>query len=125
MLESLQRGFDNYHVDPELRDVQDHVLRVTERTDSFRTLLQNTLTLHSTLITQRQNEASLAQSESVKKISAWAAVFFGPACIATIYGMNFEIMPELQTVWGYLAALVAMLATGAGLYAMFRVKKWL
>ena len=62
MLESLQRGFDNYHVDPELRDVQDHVLRVTERTDSFRTLLQNTLTLHSTLITQRQNEAGLAQS---------------------------------------------------------------
>jgi len=129
MLESLQRGFDKYHVDPELRDdlrdVHDHVLRVTERTDSFRSLLQNALTLHSTLVTQRQNEAGLAQSESVKKISAWAAVFFGPTFIATIYGMNFEVMPELQFDWGYPAALVAMLATGAGLYAMFRVKKWL
>ena len=52
-------------------------------------------------------------------------MFFGPTFIATIYGMNFEVMPELQAVWGYPAALVAMLATGAGLYVMFRVKKWL
>ena len=52
-------------------------------------------------------------------------MFFGPTLIATIYGMNFEHMPELHAAWGYPAALVAMFATGAGLYAMFRVKKWL
>ncbi|WP_411699481.1 magnesium and cobalt transport protein CorA [Conyzicola sp.] len=150
MLHSLQRGFDKYHVDPELRDdlrdVLDHVLRVNERTDSFRALLENALTLHSTMVGQQQSdemrrlteaglaqndearrltEASLAQSESVKKISAWAAVFFGPTLIATIYGMNFETMPELQAEWGYPAAILAMLATGVGLYVMFTVKKWL
>ena len=58
-----------------LRDVKDHVIRIVERVDSFRTLLQNALTVHSTLVSQQQNdemrsqtETSVAQNEEVKKI---------------------------------------------------------
>jgi magnesium transporter len=60
MLLDLQRGFDNYHVDVELqhhlRDVLDHTVDVVERADSFRALLQNALTVQTTLVGQRQNE---------------------------------------------------------------------
>ena len=73
-----------------------------ERGDAFRELLQNALTVNATLVGQQQNEemrslteASLAQNEEVKKISAWAAILFAPTLVGTIYGMNFEHMPEL------------------------------
>jgi magnesium transporter len=136
MLESLEHGFDKYHVDLELRrhvrDVLDHTLRVVERGDSFRQLLANALTVHSTLVGQRQNdetrrlsETSLAQSEEVKKISSWAAILFTPTLVGTIYGMNFTNMPELKWEFGYPFALGLMLAMGIGLYVAFKKRNWL
>ncbi len=136
MLEALQRGFDKYSVDVELhhhlRDVLDHTLRVAERGDAFRQLLDNALIVHSTLVTQRQNdetrrlsETSLAQSEEVKKISSWAAILFAPTLVGTIYGMNFTHMPELKWVFGYPFALGLMVAMGFGLYGVFKKKGWL
>ncbi|PRY65440.1 magnesium transporter [Glaciihabitans tibetensis] len=150
MLESLQRGADKYGVDLELqrslRDVLDHVLRVSERADSFRILLENALTVHSTLVTQQQNdemrrlseasleqneetrklsETGLAQNEEIKKISSWAAILFAPTLIGTIYGMNFTYMPELDWPLGYPLALVAMVVGGFVLYRVFKARHWL
>ncbi|TFC86396.1 magnesium and cobalt transport protein CorA [Cryobacterium sp. TMT3-29-2] len=136
MLESLQKGSATYNVPAELshhlRDVLDHTLRVVERGDAFRQLLENALTVHSTLVTQRQNEetrrlteTSLAQSEEVKKISSWAAILFAPTLVGTIYGMNFTHMPELTWVFGYPFALSLMLVMGVGLYGVFRKNGWL
>jgi magnesium transporter len=114
------------------RDVLDHVLRVIDRSDAFRTLLENALTVHSTLIAQQQNdeltrmtETSLAQGEQVKKISGWAAVLFAPTLVAAIYGMNFTNMPELKWVLGYPFALALMLGSGVGLYIAFKKRGWL
>ena len=136
MLEALLRGSDTYGIDVDLqsslRDVLDHVLRIGERADVFRLLLQNALTVHSTLVTQQQNdemrrlsEASLAQNEEVKRISAWAAILFAPTLIGTIYGMNFEHMPELDWRLGYPMAVAAMVAGGVVLYVMFKRRHWL
>lgn len=136
MLEGLTRGFDKYRVPEELRrqlrDVQDHTIRITERVDGFRLLLQNALTVNSTLVGQRQNEemrtltaASLEQSEEVKKISSWAAIFFAPSLVAAVYGMNFDHMPELHWVVGYPLALVLMVLSSVVLYKVFRRRKWL
>lgn len=136
MLDALLVGAEKYGMDSELqarlRDVQDHVIRVIERVDSFRILLQNALSVHATLVTQRQNEemrhlseASLAQSEEVKKISSWAAILFAPTLVGTVYGMNFEFMPELDWALGYPFALVLMLLMGVGLYLTFKHKKWM
>ncbi len=105
LLSSLEAGFDKYGVEVEmqrrLRDVHDNAIRVTDRVDSYRALLQNALTVHTTLVGQQQNEemkslteASLAQNEEVKRISSWAAIFFAPSLIGTIYGMNFTHMPN-------------------------------
>ena len=136
VLASLEEGFDKYDVDLELRrrlrDVNDHALRLVERADAFRALLQNALTVQTTLIGQKQNEemrtlteASLAQNEEVKKISAWAAILFAPTLVGTVYGMNFDRMPELHWFYGYPAALALMVVTSTTLYVIFKRRHWL
>jgi magnesium transporter len=136
IIDALKGGFDKYHVDIELqrtlRDIRDHVLRIVERIDAFRALLQNALTANATLVGQRQNEeikrltqTSLDQNEEVKRISAWAAIIFAPTLVGTIYGMNFKHMPELGWRLGYPLALLAMAALGAVLYLVFKRRGWL
>lgn len=136
MLADLSGGFEKYHVDEELqrylRDVQDHTIRIVERADGFRALLQNILTVNSTLVAQRQNdetqrltETSLQQNEEVKKISSWAAILFAPTLVGTVYGMNFAHMPELGWRYGYPMAIALMLLMGLGLYLVFKRRGWL
>ena len=74
---------------------------------------------------QRLTEASYAQNEEIKKISAWAAIFFAPSLIGTIYGMNFDHMPELHWTLGYPAAVTLMMLASVALYVMFRRRRWL
>jgi magnesium transporter len=136
MLVALESGFDKYKVDLELqrnlRDVHDHAIRVVEQADSFRVLLQNALSVHTTLVGQQQNdemrsltEASLAQNEEVKRISSWAAILFAPTLVGTIYGMNFTHMPELRWTAGYPLAIALMIATSVTLYLVFKRRGWL
>jgi magnesium transporter len=136
MLEALRRGSDKYAVDLELqrylRDVLDHVLRIVERAGAFRSILENALNVQSTLVAQRQNEemrrmseAGLAQNEEIKRISSWAAILFAPTLIGTVYGMNFDHMPELHWTFGYPLALLMMVGLGFGLYGVFKLKRWL
>ncbi len=135
MLGDLMRG-ETIRVDDEvqryLRDVRDHVLQVTERLSGYRALLQSILGVNLTLVSLAQNEevkglteASLSQNEEVKKISAWAAILFAPTLIGTIYGMNFEHMPELHWLLGYPFALALMLLTSLSLYLIFKRRGWL
>lgn len=136
MLEALLRGSEKYQVDSELqrylRGVLDHALRIVERSASFRTILENALTVDVTLLAQRQNdemrrmtELNLAQNEEIKKISSWAAIIFAPTLVGTVYGMNFEYMPELGWELGYPFSLVLMVGIATGLYGVFRWKRWL
>lgn len=136
MLAALAAGSSKYGVDEEqqryLRDVADHVTEVDERIESFRIALRDILTVNATLVAQRQNEemktlseASNAQNEEVKKISAWAAILFAPTLIGTVYGMNFDLMPELHWTWGYPFALVLMGAVSVTLYLVFRARHWI
>ena len=115
-----------------LRDVLDHVTRIQERAEGFRVLLQNALTVNSTLVGQRQNDQiekltrdAFEQGNQVKKVSSWAAIGFFPASLASIWGMNFKNMPELQLPFGYPLALLAMLTLGVVLYVTFKRRNWL
>ena len=108
-----------------LRDVHDHALRVLDQADGFRQLLQNILSVNLTRETKALSEVSNAQNEEVKKISAWAAILFAPTLVASVYGMNFEHMPELGWTLGYPFALALMLALGLLLYRMFKRRGWI
>ena len=136
ILGALRDGWDKYQIDEELRrylrDVEDHTIRIVDRVDGFRVLLQNILTVNATLVGQRQNDetqrltqASLSQNEELKRISSWAAILFAPTLVGTIYGMNFEHMPELHWTFGYPLALFLMALVCAVLYFLFRRRGWL
>lgn len=115
-----------------LRDVQDHVLQVVERLEEMRQLLQNILATNAILVQQQQNaemkaltEASYDQNEEIKKVSAWAAILFAPTLIGTVYGMNFDAIPELHWAFGYPFALALMAVVCVVLYVVFRKRGWL
>ncbi len=136
ILAALEAGFEKYAIHEELRrylhDVADHLIVVTEQVDGFRQLLRDMLAVNATLVNQQQNEemkllteASQAQGEEVKKISAWAAILFAPTVIAGIYGMNFDHLPELHWAAGYPFALLLMALVCVGLYVVFKRRGWL
>ena len=108
-----------------LRDVEDHALRIEEQVSGFRELLQNILSVNLTLETKALSEAANTTNEEVKKISAWAAIFFAPTLVGTIYGMNFDHMPELGWALGYPFALALMALICGGLYVMFKRRGWI
>ncbi|MFF0018780.1 CorA family divalent cation transporter [Streptomyces sp. NPDC005374] len=136
MLHALMAGFAKYGTDEELqrylRDVADHVTHTSERVDGFRQALTDILTVNATLVTQQQNaemralaEAGFEQNEEIKKISSWAAILFAPTLVGTIYGMNFDHMPELHWVFGYPFAMLLMAAVCTSLYVIFKRRDWL
>ncbi|MFJ8441588.1 magnesium and cobalt transport protein CorA [Kitasatospora griseola] len=136
IMRALEAGFQKYRTDEELqrylRDVADHATYAAERVDGFRQMLQNILTVNATLVSQRQNEemkqlaeAGHAQNDEIKKISSWAAILFAPTLIGTVYGMNFEEMPELHWAFGYPFAIGLMGVVCGSLYLIFKKRNWL
>jgi magnesium transporter len=107
------------------RDLHGHLVRINDRIENFRTLLDNALDAHAAIVSQRQTQVSLAQTEQTKKISAWAAILYLPSMVGAIYGMNFDHFPELHWVLGYPFALGLMVASCAALYAAFKKRDWI
>ncbi|WP_158669220.1 magnesium transporter CorA family protein [Bradyrhizobium guangdongense] len=68
---------------------------------------------------------NLEQNNIIKLFSVMAVVLMPPTLIASVYGMNFKVMPELEWVHGYPMALVMMLAAAIVPYWIFKWKKWL
>jgi magnesium transporter len=120
-------------------DMADQLSRVRGVADGEREYLQGVIEFYQTILTiksaligqarneevKRLTEASYAQNEELKKISAWAAIFFAPTLVGTVYGMDFDHMPERHWVAGYPFALVLMVLGSVLLYAMFRRRGWL
>lgn len=122
VLDALRAGFDKYDIPDELQtylgDVSDHLTRAGSRSSDLREALAQILNVNATLVAQRQNE-------DMKKISGWAAILFAPTLVAAIYGMNFEVMPELGWAFGYPMAVALMVAFAALLYLIFKRSKWM
>ena len=68
---------------------------------------------------------NLQQNQTIKIFSVLAVVFLPPTLIASIYGMNFDVMPELHWPYGYPLAVLAMVASAVGTWGFFRWKRWL
>jgi magnesium transporter len=100
------------------RDVNDHLKLVNDEVGAQRDLLTTVLEANMAVIQVEQNEV-------VRKISGWAAIIAVPTFIASLYGMNFQHMPELGWSVGYPAVLALMLATGVAIYAFLKRAHWL
>ncbi|RVQ68664.1 magnesium and cobalt transport protein CorA [Croceicoccus ponticola] len=109
-------------VDPEMRpyfrDVNDHVHRAETLTRLQREVLASVMETSALIEQQNQNAIT-------RQLAAWAAILAVPTAIAGIYGMNFEVMPELQSRWGYPLILLVIVSVSIGLWFRFRRLGWL
>jgi magnesium transporter len=99
-------------------DVYDHLVQGLEVVDSLRDVLSGLQDLYISLNSQRMNEV-------MKVLTIIATIFIPTSFVAGIYGMNFEVMPELKWRWGYLAVWVLFGVMIAGMLAFFKRRKWL
>ena len=97
-----------------LRDLQSLEEHATFLSSKIQFLLDATLGL-----------VNLEQNNIIKLFSVMAVVFMPPTLIASIYGMNFKVMPELDWHYGYPMAVAMMVVAAVLPYVFFRWKKWL
>ncbi|MEA2522687.1 MAG: magnesium transporter [Actinomycetota bacterium] len=102
---------------PYYQDVYDHILRVSESSDSLRDLVSTIVETNISLRDYRQNQI-------VKKVGSWAAIITVPALITGFYGMNVPY-PGFARTSGVITSCVLMVALSVGLYVLFKRKDWL
>jgi len=103
---------------PYFRDIQDHVIRLVESIDNLRDLLAAALEADLLL-------SSVEQNKIIKIFSVAAVVLMPPTLVASIYGMNFKSIPELEWSHGYFMALALMAIVAVLPYLYFKWQKWL
>lgn len=113
-MQALVAGMDKSQLKSLLHDVRS--LREVAETQAQKIRFQLDATL---------GVINIRQSDIIKVFSVVAFVFLPPTLIASVYGMNFELMPELKWKWGYPAALALMVVSAVVPWLIFRWKKWL
>ena len=92
------------------RDIHDHAVRVSAAIDHLRVSTSDAMQFHLASLSVKQNE-------SVQKLAGWGALLALPTVVFSLYGMNFDHMPELKWPWAYPALL---LATGVSVLVLYR-----
>lgn len=101
-----------------IRDVYDHTVQAIDTIETFRDMSSGLLDVYLSSITNRMNEI-------MKVLTIISTIFIPITFIASVYGMNFEFMPELHWRWGYPAVLILMLVITLFMLFYFRRKKWI
>lgn len=68
---------------------------------------------------------NIAQNNTIKILSVVAVIFLPPTLLASIWGMNFDVMPELRAPWGYPLALGLIALSALLPFGFSRLKRWL
>ncbi|MBK6742420.1 MAG: magnesium and cobalt transport protein CorA [Hydrogenophilales bacterium] len=92
------------------RDIHDHVMRLMRSLDRLSHMLDDAMQLSIAAV-------SLKQNESVQKLAGWGAILAIPTLVFSLYGMNFEGMPELHWPWAYP---LTLLGTGMACFVLYR-----
>jgi magnesium transporter len=100
------------------RDVHDHLARINSAIDTVRDTIATAIQVNLSIVT-------IEESEVTKRLAAWAAIFAVSTALAGIWGMNFDVMPELKWKYGYPMALGIIACTASFLYWRFRRRGWL
>ncbi|MBU0519385.1 magnesium/cobalt transporter CorA, partial [bacterium] len=102
-----------------LRDTHDHVIHALETIDSYREMTAGMLDTYHSSISNRMNEV-------MKVLTIIATIFIPLTFLAGIYGMNFEVMPELGWRWTYpIGFWTIIIGVGAFMFYFFKRKRWL
>lgn len=101
-----------------LRDVYDHTIQLIETTETYRDMLAGMMDIYLTTLSNKLNE-------TMKVLTVISTIFIPLTFIVGIYGMNFEVMPELEWPWGYPLVMGMMVMLAIGMLWVFRSKHWI
>ncbi len=123
VLNRLSRGGGDVEIIPDevrpfFRDAYDNFVSVVDLGDSFREIVHSSMDAYLSMQGHKLNEI-------MKVLTLISTIMLPLTFIAGLYGMNFEVMPELKWQYGYFAALAVMGATALLFVWYFRRKGWL
>ena len=101
-----------------LRDVHDHVLRISAQVRSIEELTNGVLELARSVQADTLNEIN-------KRLTGWAAIIAAPALIVGLYGTNYGLLPRFPGRWGFVFIVGLMVATSGILFGFFRRRGWI
>jgi magnesium transporter len=100
------------------RDVYDHLVRNSSTLDALRETIATAIQVNLSMVT-------IEESETTKRLAAWAGIFAVATFFVGVWGMNFERMPELKHPYGYPMALAIIFGVCSVMYWRFRKSGWL
>jgi magnesium transporter len=100
------------------RDVYDHLQRINGTLDTLRDTITTAIQVNLSMVT-------IEESETTKRLAAWAGIFAVATAFVGVWGMNFEHMPELKWAYGYPASLALIAGVCGVMYWRFRRSGWL
>ncbi len=103
---------------PYLRDLYDHVIQITDHIDIYREWLASMLDIYLSSVTNRLNEV-------IKVLTVISTVAIPATVIGSWYGMNFEVMPELESTYAYPAVIIITVIMMMAMLVFFRRKRWI
>jgi len=105
-------------IKPYLRDVYEHTIQIVEIIESYRERASGLTELYMSVVSNHMNEI-------MKVLTIMSSVFIPLTFISSIYGMNFEYMPELSKRWAYPALWVFFILLTLGMLFFFKCWGWL
>jgi len=100
------------------RDVYDHLARCSTTLEVLRETIATAIQVNLSMVT-------IEESETTKRLAAWAGIFAVATAFVGVWGMNFEHMPELKWAWGYPFAVSVIVGVCALMYWRFKKSGWL
>ncbi|HEU5290961.1 MAG TPA: magnesium/cobalt transporter CorA [Cyclobacteriaceae bacterium] len=119
-LSKLVKGESSFILEENLRyysDVYDHSVHLIDSLDTYKDLTASLMDIHINTMNTKMNEV-------MKLLTVITTIFIPLSFIAGIYGMNFDVMPELRWQYGYPAVLVSMGVVSIGMLYFFKRRKW-
>ncbi len=117
MLDRCDNPVIGEHMSIYFRDVYDATVQIIDAIETNRDVISSILDVYLASINNKLNEV-------MKFLTIVSTIFMPLGFIASLYGMNFRFMPEIEQIWGYPFALGMMLLTALAMIYYFRKKKW-
>lgn len=100
------------------RDVYDHLVRITDLSEGVRDVVSSALDTYLSVSSNRLNEV-------MKALTMVSTIFLPLTLVTSLYGMNFDILPEFHWRYGYLMVWGIMAGIVIGMLTFFRRKRWI
>jgi magnesium transporter len=105
-------------LEPFLKDLHDHVLQAAETVENYRELVAGVMEVNLSAVSNGMNRI-------MKMLTIISTIFIPLTFIVGVYGMNFEVMPELRLSYGYPAVMGVMLLIAVGMLIFFKRRRWI